>query len=312
MSIIKIAHREQNYLVVQKDCLNEKSLSWGARGIHSYLMGKPSDWRVMVQELINSSPHGKHAIYGFLNELIAAGYIKRVRETEENGRVKQYVYIVYETRQEPDKSEKPPLPKKQEVEEKPLPDFRDPAKPLPENQPLPNNDLTKDLNNQAAEKAAANFEIICNKLSEVQKDIIKTRLAENKKFLREFTNEQWLNALNSELLDEASFKNAKQIFSHKLNIILQQIKKGKWSPAIAEAKTSIDKQEKATTDLNRIDLEINHLKSIKSGIMKTISLYRDGDNAKKSFEKELGEIDVKLEHLTLWRQSVSEQINIGV
>ena len=58
MSIVRIARRERNFVVLQKDCLNEKQLSWGAKGLHSYLIGKPDDWQIRVSFLVKESKQG--------------------------------------------------------------------------------------------------------------------------------------------------------------------------------------------------------------------------------------------------------------
>jgi hypothetical protein len=244
MSVIKIAHRETNYLVVQKDCLNERSLTWGARGLHAYLMGKPVDWRVMIRELINSSPHGKHAIYGYLNELIGAGYIKRVRETE-NGRVKQYAYYVYEVSQVSKNQANSPLPKNQKVEATPLSKNQEAENQDPEKQPLLNINNTNQVKNKAAESAVAFSEFIGEQLTAQQESQVANRLDEAKLSFGAFSQAEWLTAIKGELVDSHSFKKAEQFFSHKLNIIMQQAKVKKWSPALHQVKV-----EKALDDKN--------------------------------------------------------------
>jgi hypothetical protein len=157
MSIIKIAHRERNYLVIQKECLENKSLTWGAKGLDAYLMGKPADWQVRVSELIRNSPHGKDATYSYLKELTEHGYISKTYNSGKRGQFGGITYAVYETKQAMFETESP-LPKNQKVVNSPLPGFPDPDNPLPVNPPLLNINITKERNTkEGAERPAAAF-----------------------------------------------------------------------------------------------------------------------------------------------------------
>jgi len=100
MTILRIRKKETNFLVLDKTCLVESSLSWGAKGLHAYLMSLPSEWRVNVQDLKNRATNGRDSVRGLLSELERAGYIARVWvRCEETGKYSGLEYLVHEVPQ---------------------------------------------------------------------------------------------------------------------------------------------------------------------------------------------------------------------
>lgn len=235
MGVIRLAERTSNFLIITKDCINNKELSFGARGLHAYLMSKPDNWTIMTTELIKASPSGKCVVYSLLNELINAGYVRREQAKGENGRFKQINYIVFETAQLP-------FSENQEAVDEPLSGFPHTEKPLTVNQPLLNIDNNK--NRKAASKEAA--AIISFELSNDQKILITERL-KSLTNLKGHTFEQWQLAIEQELLNKESFKKSKQIFVHKLNIIFQQIEKDLWQPLNLN---NLDKKDENKPSIN--------------------------------------------------------------
>jgi len=83
MSIKKVRGLESNFSIIPNDTIND-SLSWGAKGLLTYLCSKPDDWSVSVQQLCNhsklsSKPTGRDGTYTVINELISKGYMQRVQ-----------------------------------------------------------------------------------------------------------------------------------------------------------------------------------------------------------------------------------------
>lgn len=89
--------KESNYVVLDKHCLQNTSLSWAAKGLHSYLMGLPDDWKVTVSDLKNRSKDGRDATSTAMSALIQAGYVVRESEHDQAGRFAGYNYYVFET-----------------------------------------------------------------------------------------------------------------------------------------------------------------------------------------------------------------------
>lgn len=118
MSIIRAPRPEANFYLLNKGISEDARLSWAARGLLVFLLGKPDHWKVSVAHLRNETansakPTGRDGVYGLLDELIKAGYIRRERSRSESGVLGEVHYLVSET----------PLPAN------PLPGLPDTAQP---------------------------------------------------------------------------------------------------------------------------------------------------------------------------------------
>lgn len=101
--IIRRGERPQsNFYILDKRISEDERLSWGARGILIYLLGKPDDWKLSVADLIkrtqgSAKPSGRAAVYGLINELKDAGYITQNQEKTRQGQFMASEYIVTES-----------------------------------------------------------------------------------------------------------------------------------------------------------------------------------------------------------------------
>jgi hypothetical protein len=128
MTIIRAPRPESNFYILDKRISEDAQLSWGARGMLVFLLGKPDHWKVNVEALVNetatsSKPAGKSVVYGYLTELLDAGYMTRRKHP-----TGQLDYLVHETpgQAEPD-SKNPNLGKpNQEKPDQEKPDFENP------------------------------------------------------------------------------------------------------------------------------------------------------------------------------------------
>jgi hypothetical protein len=154
-TIFRTAKRENPYAQIDKTVLNDKRLSWKAKGILAFLLSKPDTWEINIQNLIQQAKDGKEAIYSGINELIKFGYIVRT-ESRNNGRFSQIVYLIYEnpqlvTETNPTGIKEKSEPIQQNLTKTPYPGFPeaekpdtgnpDMEKPDTENPPPINNDL---------------------------------------------------------------------------------------------------------------------------------------------------------------------------
>ncbi len=100
MSIIRISHDKTNpYVMLNKKALEDPDLSWGAKGLWSYLMSRPDNWQVSVSHLckIYTGRGGrKDAIYSLLNELIESGYCETSQLHAKNGKFEKREYNILE------------------------------------------------------------------------------------------------------------------------------------------------------------------------------------------------------------------------
>lgn len=142
MSIIRAPRPESGFYVLDKKISEDKRLSWAARGLLIFLLGKPDHWRVSTQHLINETaesdkPLGRDAVRALMAELIKAGYLRRVLARGEAGKLGGYDYEVSEVWALPEPAEPaPPQP----ATEKP-----GPVEPAPANPPLVRTDGKQEL-----------------------------------------------------------------------------------------------------------------------------------------------------------------------
>ena len=131
----KVKNKENPYVVMNKEFLDNKVLSFKAKGILSHLLSKPDDWQVYVSQLIKTSKDGRDSVYSGIKELIDEGYVIR-KPKRIKGKMDGYDYDVYET----------PHKQKQHIE---IPFTENPHTGIPhtENQQL----LSKDSNHVLTE-----------------------------------------------------------------------------------------------------------------------------------------------------------------
>jgi hypothetical protein len=104
MTIIRSPEKiTTGFLIADKRNTENRKLSWGARGLLVFLLGKPDNWSVIIEHLIDQTkesakPTGRDGVYSLLNELITEGYVIR-KQARLNGKMNGYDYIVYSTPQ---------------------------------------------------------------------------------------------------------------------------------------------------------------------------------------------------------------------
>lgn len=102
MSIIRAPKVDRFFYVLDKNISEDKRLSWQARGLLVYLLGKPDNWKVSVEalklETVESrKPTSRDGVYSIMDELSNAGYVKRVPVRDEGGRMAGFDYLVQES-----------------------------------------------------------------------------------------------------------------------------------------------------------------------------------------------------------------------
>lgn len=120
--------RKDKFTILDNTCIQDSTLSWKSKGVHTYLMSLPEDWKIFITEIVNHSVDGKAALYSAIQELEKHGYVRKVRNRRDNGCFESTVYYVYE---------------KPNVSNSPLSDFPDVDNPDMEN---PDTDNRTQLN----------------------------------------------------------------------------------------------------------------------------------------------------------------------
>ena len=96
MSIIRV-ERHDTFVVMAKECLEQKTLSLKAKGLHAYLMTLPQDWRVRMKDLENRSTDGRESVRSAMKELLDSGYVTRSTVQGAGGKMDGIEYTIYET-----------------------------------------------------------------------------------------------------------------------------------------------------------------------------------------------------------------------
>jgi len=97
MPIIRVKKDKNHpYVLLNKKFLDNRKLSFKAKGLLSYLLSKPDDWKFYVEYLKDVSMDGLHSTSQAFLELIKYKYIKKERKRNKQGQFKGFDYTVFE------------------------------------------------------------------------------------------------------------------------------------------------------------------------------------------------------------------------
>lgn len=96
------APRRDRFVVMDQRAIEDERLSWAARGLLGYLLSKPDDWKVLVNDLRKRGDLGRDGIYKLLKELRTFGYARFVRLRDRQGRIRGGYYMIREIADSPD------------------------------------------------------------------------------------------------------------------------------------------------------------------------------------------------------------------
>lgn len=94
MAVFKI-EKQKNYTVMSNYHLQDRSLSYKAKGLLSFMLSLPEDWDYSMKGLVAVSKENIKAIRSILNELKDHGYLEIQQTRGEKGYYK-YEYIIRE------------------------------------------------------------------------------------------------------------------------------------------------------------------------------------------------------------------------
>lgn len=95
--IIKVEKYDTPFVQIDKRPLEDPHISWKAKGILAYLLSRPNDWQVRLQDLANRSADGVYAIRSGLAELENVGYAEKIpQDRRPSGRFGPIDYIIRE------------------------------------------------------------------------------------------------------------------------------------------------------------------------------------------------------------------------
>ena len=297
MTVLRVRKKTTNFLVLDKTCLAQPNLSWGAKGLHAYLMGLPEDWRVNVKDLQKRATNGRDSVRSLLSELEKTGYIvKEQIRNERTGKFGPVEYVVHEL-PELVNSDSP-------LTENPLTDLPAPDSPETGNPTLININSNKYTNNKILKAAAEQEDEELSLEDDLRESAAayfeeKTQLPQNKSLNVNFTNQasredsvigKELTPYQHERLDHLVktvfakgfdvpsveiehcllnsnyFKGCGHDFGRKLNAIRTVILRSEWqTPALLVLNEAMKAKENDNVHhmaLKAVNAEINHFQRL--------------------------------------------------
>lgn len=100
-TIIRVKQRKEPYVIISRKAVEDTRLSWAARGVLGFLLAKPNDWEVRVDNLQRCGDLKRDAIYKLLKELQKYGYMYREQSRDARGCLSRAIYTVFEEPQTP-------------------------------------------------------------------------------------------------------------------------------------------------------------------------------------------------------------------
>lgn len=109
MTKISVVHDKSNpYVIINKTIINDKNLSWKAKGIFMYAFSKPDDWTFYAKDIINHGTDGRESVNSGLKELEDHGYLVRQEIRNEKGQYDGTDWLIYELPQTQELNKKVP------------------------------------------------------------------------------------------------------------------------------------------------------------------------------------------------------------
>lgn len=99
-------NKNSDYSIISNGFLNDERLSWKAKGVLTWLLSRPENWKIFLKDLQTRSTDGRDSTNNGLDELIKNGYIERT-SIREKGIYKGYDYAVYESPRQENRNGKP-------------------------------------------------------------------------------------------------------------------------------------------------------------------------------------------------------------
>ena len=86
----------KNYKTINLTCVQDKKLSWKAKGLHNYLITRPPSWEISIGSLTQQSTNGIDSLYTGIRELIKSKYVFRIIKRNEKNQFEKGGYLTTE------------------------------------------------------------------------------------------------------------------------------------------------------------------------------------------------------------------------
>ena len=88
--------KNRNYTVMSNYHLRDKNLSLKSKGLLSFMLSLPEDWKYSLKGLAAISKDGIYVIRNCVRELEKYGYVQRRKARNDKGQMVDVEYIIYE------------------------------------------------------------------------------------------------------------------------------------------------------------------------------------------------------------------------
>jgi hypothetical protein len=322
MTILRVHKKQNNFVILDKTCLHDVNLSWGAKGLHAYLISMPDNWSVRVSHLQQQAINGRDVVRRHLSELQKAGYLKKSsRRDSDTGRFEGLEYLVLEFR-DPELNDNSPEPENpSSVKNEQLsPGAGKPAtgNPASANPPLINNKIinNKKINNQTTtsdgDDCANNQEIenvaavvsfqnvqrsnsedvlIGNELTLSQKQRVNNFISK----LDTHEKERLIAEVEFCLLNNKHFTGCGNDFARKLNAIRSVVLRGDWQTPAGMAERVIENQNQSNTVISKLEQELKQAYAEANHFSRL--MHNASEGARVELEKIFHQVEVKIQNL---------------
>lgn len=201
--------KKTNFVVLNKDALQDVNLSWKAKGLLVYLLSLPDNWQIYIEELSAHAKDGVDSTASAIKELMKNGYITRERIRNEKGQLKNYIYTVHEVPESVEDNDVEPK-RENPVLEQPKQENPRQEKPILEKRQLLNNNKLNNNLNIKEEKTTQGVEID-KEIIKVYRECISKNISDMElKELSELQDIFGIEILNK-AIEVAVMKNAKNL-----------------------------------------------------------------------------------------------------
>ena len=95
MAVFRV-QRTRDYTVMSNYHLRDQNLTLKAKGLLSMMLSLPDEWNYTTRGLAAICKEGRSGISSALKELEAGGYLVRERRRDEQGMLRDNIYVIYE------------------------------------------------------------------------------------------------------------------------------------------------------------------------------------------------------------------------
>lgn len=91
-----VKNKDNPYVIMDKRPINRNDLSWRAKGILSYILSKPDNWRIHLSDLEKHATDGRDSTRAGLRELQETLYIIKAQRRNSKGEILEHTWLVFE------------------------------------------------------------------------------------------------------------------------------------------------------------------------------------------------------------------------